>query len=395
MLVDEAQDLNPVQHHLLRQIAGERRDLFLVGDPAQAIYGFNGSDPTLLADVDQHLAGVEVIRLPTNYRCTPQIVAAGRHALGGVGYHDDARSSRADGTPVVIAAADDEHAEATLVARIVRELGSGTGPGGSVAVLARTHQQLTRLDRALADAGVPVRREWLVPGSPLAAAVRAAGMLSSAAQLRGWAHDTLESTPTPYGPADESSVAQRRVAAAVLEFLRDRPDGNGVALRSWLAATTPFTDAVAVAGVELSTFHAAKGREWPAVVVTGVETGLVPHAHGEHRRHPRRGGATAARGVHPGRRPTGDHSRSAPWWLRPHPQSVHGRSRRVVTAPGRAARRRARGARLPRVGRRRRSPGPAPRVACSGGAGGRPAARPALHRRRPRPARPHAARRRR
>ena len=85
MLVDEAQDLNPVQHHLLRQIAGERRDLFLVGDPAQAIYGFNGSDPTLLADVDQHLAGVEVIRLPTNYRCTPQIVAARRHAFGASG----------------------------------------------------------------------------------------------------------------------------------------------------------------------------------------------------------------------------------------------------------------------------------------------------------------------
>ncbi len=167
MLVDEAQDLNPVQHQLLRQLAGERRDLFLVGDPAQAIYGFNGSDPTLLADVDQHLAGVEVIRLPTNYRCTPQIVAAGRHALGGVGYHDDARSSRADGTPVVIAATDDEHAEAALVARLVRDLGGGAGPGG-VAVLARTHQQLARLDRALADAGAPVRREWLVPGSPLA-----------------------------------------------------------------------------------------------------------------------------------------------------------------------------------------------------------------------------------
>ena len=395
VLVDEAQDLNPVQHHLLRQIAGERRDLFLVGDPAQAIYGFNGSDPTLLADVDQHLAGVEVIRLPTNYRCTPQIVAAGRHALGGVGYHDDARSSRADGTPVVIAAADDEHAEATLVARIVRELGGGTGPGGSVAVLARTHQQLTRLDRALADAGVPVRREWLVPGSPLAAAVRAAGMLSSAAQLRGWAHDTLESTPTPYGPADESSVAQRRVAAAVLEFLRDRPDGNGVALRSWLAATTPFTDAVAVAGVELSTFHAAKGREWPAVVVTGVETGLVPH----------RTASTAGTRAEEARLLHVACTRAADRLVITHALRRGGYARTLspfmvgldVSSPLPVAPpadvRVALG--LPRVGRRRRSPGPAPRVARSGGAGGRPAARPALHRRRPRPARPHAARRRR
>jgi ATP-dependent DNA helicase UvrD/PcrA len=69
--VDEAQDLNPLQHSLIDVLRRGRDDLFLVGDPAQAIYGFNGSDPTLLADVDQHLAGVEVIRLPTNYCCTP------------------------------------------------------------------------------------------------------------------------------------------------------------------------------------------------------------------------------------------------------------------------------------------------------------------------------------
>ena len=57
VLVDEAQDLNPVQFRLLACSSASRRDLFLVGDPAQAIYGFNGSDPTLLADVGRHLAG--------------------------------------------------------------------------------------------------------------------------------------------------------------------------------------------------------------------------------------------------------------------------------------------------------------------------------------------------
>ena len=63
VLVDEAQDLNPVQYELLRLLVAGRNDLFLVGDPAQAIYGFNGADPSLLVDVDRHLPGVEIVRL--------------------------------------------------------------------------------------------------------------------------------------------------------------------------------------------------------------------------------------------------------------------------------------------------------------------------------------------
>ena len=83
LLVDEAQDLNPVQHRLLGLLVEGRRDLFLVGDPAQAIYGFNGSDPSLLLDVELHLPGIEVAHLTTNRRCTPQIVAAAAHVLRG------------------------------------------------------------------------------------------------------------------------------------------------------------------------------------------------------------------------------------------------------------------------------------------------------------------------
>ena len=67
------------------------------------------------------------------------------------------------------------------------------------------------------------------------------------------------------------------MAAAVLEFLRDQPFGDGAELRTWVASTNPFAEPDDVVGVEVLTFHAAKGREWHTVVVTGVETGLVPH----------------------------------------------------------------------------------------------------------------------
>ncbi len=278
VLVDEAQDLNPMQHRLLRQLTSTRNDLFLVGDPAQAIYAFNGSDPTLLTDVDRHLPGIELVRLSTNRRSSPQIVEAGRHVLAASGQPSDAVSARADGESVTIVVAADEDDEAAQVASIVRALPHGRIHNGGVAVLARTHEQLKGLRAAFTRARVPMKRVALAPGSTLATTVRTATMLSSASQLRAYAHDVLDTPPNATGePAADREQTERRVAAVVLDFLREQPLGDGFALRGWIAATNPFNDPADGEGVELLTFHAAKGREWHTVVVTGVETGLVPH----------------------------------------------------------------------------------------------------------------------
>jgi ATP-dependent DNA helicase UvrD/PcrA len=276
--VDEAQDLNPVQYQLLHTLVAGRTDLFLVGDPAQAIYAFNGSDPSLLIDVDRHLPGIEIVRLTTNRRCTPQIVAAGAHVLRAAGDHRETVASRDDGDAVEVHAAADERAEADLVSRIVAAQPLHLLRSGEVAVLARTHQQLSLLRGALDGSGVEVRSQAIAPGSPLAAAVGTATALRSASRLREWAHDVLE--PVPRAVAAEAppqEQADRRVAAAALEFLREQPYGDGYAFRSWIATTGVLAESGVTTGVELLTFHAAKGREWNTVVVTGVETGLVPH----------------------------------------------------------------------------------------------------------------------
>jgi DNA helicase-2/ATP-dependent DNA helicase PcrA len=278
VLVDEAQDLNPVQYDLLQLLLGPSRDLFLVGDPAQAIYGFNGADPSLLIEVDRHLPGVEVVRLPTNRRCSPQVVAAARHVLSVSAQATDAVSSRNDGPPVEIRSAGDERAEAALVARFVAGQPPTLLGAGQVAVLARTHEQLATLRSALDSAGVAVHRQAIPPGSPLAASVATATALGSAAKLRAWSHDVLDLIPPAEVAAmPASEQADRRVAAAALDFLREHPYGDGSGLRSWIATTAPFADRGGDVGVELLTFHAAKGREWHTVVVAGVETGLVPH----------------------------------------------------------------------------------------------------------------------
>ena len=95
LLVDEAQDLNPMQHRLLELLDAGRGDLYLVGDPAQAVYGFNGADPGLLVDIADRMPGIEIIQLPTNHRSTPQIVAAGCEVLRAGGQLQAASSSRA------------------------------------------------------------------------------------------------------------------------------------------------------------------------------------------------------------------------------------------------------------------------------------------------------------
>ncbi len=100
VLVDEAQDLNPLQHRLVDLLRQGVDDLYLVGDPAQAIYGFNGSDPTILREVSDRFPGIEVVRLPVNHRCTPQIVQVGAQALRSDEHQSTIESARPDGDTV-------------------------------------------------------------------------------------------------------------------------------------------------------------------------------------------------------------------------------------------------------------------------------------------------------
>jgi DNA helicase-2/ATP-dependent DNA helicase PcrA len=202
-------------------------------------------------------------------------VAAGSHVLRSSGQDAEAFASRPDGVGVRIMPADDEVDESVQVARLVQGFDPDLVRRGQVAILARTNAQLIRLGRACADAKIPVRRAAIEAGSPLANAVRAVTALPSATRLRAWAHDVLDDAPGD--PADPIETAERRLAGAVLEFLRDQPLGDGAALRTWIAATEPFSTPGETVGTELLTFHGAKGREWHTVVVTGVESGLVPH----------------------------------------------------------------------------------------------------------------------
>lgn len=275
LFVDEAQDLNPLQLEVLELWRGDRDQLTLVGDPSQAIYGFNGSDPTVLSDLEARFPGIEVVRLSTNYRCTPQVVAAGLRALrnGGAAV-PELVSARPNGANVRVIGFADEHREASGIAAIVEETGRERGGWRSIAVLARTNAQLTPVRSALEARGIPCRVLGAAAADPVQRATREVGDLPSATRIATWSRDARD-------PFDEDSAediaARRTVADAADEFLRGG-GGDGRAFLAWVRANRPFEVSNDGNVVELLTFHGAKGREWDDVVVAGCETGLVPHS---------------------------------------------------------------------------------------------------------------------
>ncbi len=273
LLVDEAQDLTPMQHRFVDLLRLDNDDLFLVGDPAQAIYGFNGSDPALLIDVSDRFPGVEIIRLPVNHRCTPQVVAAGTFVLQADRQQVDAVSALADGPSVTVQASADESAEADAVARAIARSDPSLVTGGQVAVLARTHAALAEVRRALAAAGVAVLHAADDASAPTSVHLREAYRQADPVRMRQWTQDAVERSHDERGVVTEPALAQ--VANATIDFLREHPTGDGIAFRTWVSSSNPFEDETN--GVEVLTFHAAKGREWKSVYLVGCETGLMPH----------------------------------------------------------------------------------------------------------------------
>ena len=268
--VDEAQDLNPLQLAVLQAWRGDRDDLTLVGDPSQAIYGFNGADSRVLLDLERHFPGIEVVRLDTNYRCTPQIVSAGLHVLGHLDQPaPDLRSARASGRQPLVIDHADEVAEANGVAAFVERMRSDEWR--DTAVLARTNAQLAPIREALVAAGVPCIVTGSSSADPVQRAVREAAERQNRHQLAAWSRDAREPSDDP----DDEVTARRLVADAVDEFLSEGGK-DGLGFSAWVRINRPFRRDHD--GVELLTFHAAKGREWSTVVVVGAEDGLVPHS---------------------------------------------------------------------------------------------------------------------
>ena len=265
--VDEAQDMNPLQYAFLKVVTATQPDLFLVGDPNQAIYGFNGADKTLFDTLPSMNGTAHVVSLPSNYRCTPEIVRMAVNTLATDGQTADAESKRSIGAPVLLQRCSTEQDETTFITKSVLRAKSGRS-WNDIAVLVRVNAVADEVREALSKVGVPIRSSRR--GGAWARAVAAATDLTGRESLAAWAADILDTGE--YEPEDVDFI----VAGLVRQFLDDNRVGtvDGRTFGSWLATSADIAESD---GVEVLTFHAAKGREWAYVIVAGAEKGLLPH----------------------------------------------------------------------------------------------------------------------
>jgi len=292
LFVDEFQDVNPAQFRLLRLWLGDGRDLCVVGDDDQAVYGFTGADAGYLVHFTRHFPGAGVVRLEENYRSTPQVLAAAHAVLpGGAGRKKPLRPTLADGPLPTISGYASDRDEAAAVAGALQSAHQPGAPWSGRAMLYRTNAQSAPLEAALRAAGVPYRVRGaarFLDRPAVAAALeelrRAAAaapglpLVAHLACLGEWAEEA--------GGGEEATRDRREHVDALVRLGHDylaAGDGDGSApgFMAYLVTALADDDPTGADAVELLTFHKAKGLEWPVVFVTGLERGLVPIAYAE------------------------------------------------------------------------------------------------------------------
>jgi DNA helicase-2/ATP-dependent DNA helicase PcrA len=154
--VDEAQDMNPLQFSMLRQMAGDDPDLFCVGDPNQSIYGFNGANPQLLQEIIRTWPDTVVLDLTRNHRSTANIIEVANTLLeaGAQGIVP----AKDDGDVPMVRSYDTDAQEAEHVATWLAAKHQPGTPWRSMAVLARTNAQLEVIAGYLDAANIPNER---------------------------------------------------------------------------------------------------------------------------------------------------------------------------------------------------------------------------------------------
>ncbi|MGI5884588.1 MAG: UvrD-helicase domain-containing protein [Candidatus Spyradocola sp.] len=353
LLVDEFQDVNPVQRELVLRWSRGGRSLFVIGDPDQSIYGFRGASAAGFAELGAH-GNLRTLRLTENYRSAPAVLEAAKAVIAHNGGPErELHAHRGAGAPVRVVTAPDAFSEGVWIAKEIGRLVGGVGmleaqqagapesvrAFSEIAVLCRTHRQLEQIEVCLRHDGIPC--EVFGRGAFLEdAAVQGAVGL-----LRGLTHpqeaETLRAAVQALwgvsegaawaaaaavgGPAEEGSASERleRAAGAFPELaavalavraveplLRSRPrraldalaealgrqdDENFLRLRQTAALFARMEDFLAalllgeeadvrrMAGVQaasgavkLMTLHAAKGLEFPVVILAGATEGELP-----------------------------------------------------------------------------------------------------------------------
>ena len=278
--VDEYQDISPIQQRLINAWLGSRKDICVVGDPAQTIYSFAGATPVFLNTFTQRFPEAEVIRLSTGYRSTPEITFAANALLRNSSMGQELTASNDHGLHPSVDGYKDESGEiAGILSQITALLSEGTAPQ-EIAILARTNSQLKGVERAMNSKGLPYQvrsterfferqdvRDFLKQ-------VRQASVLPTEGAT--WI-DELRTIAQPYLTGESIDGI-----AALLHLGRELDSDEGFTPKTLRGFLREVEDRVTqnnpptMPVVTLATLHAAKGLEWERVFLMGASEGILP-----------------------------------------------------------------------------------------------------------------------
>jgi len=291
-VVDEYQDVNPLQQELLELWLGPRTELCVVGDASQTIYSFAGASSEYLLGFGARFPDAVEVRLERNHRSAPAILAAANRLMRGrpgalelVAADDGPTASGPE--PTITRWGTDAGEAAGVADAVAAQLASGAPPE-QVAVLYRVNAQAVALEAALAARGVSARQLGGTRFFEIEAVKRAVLELTSLARTGSpkGLYETVADVALANGwsaqaPESAGAVRERWEALGALVELADQA-AEGTSLTTFvdeLRERQANQHEPTMSSVVLSTLHGAKGLEWQHVHIVGLSEGLLPISH--------------------------------------------------------------------------------------------------------------------
>lgn len=289
-VVDEYQDVSPLQQELLELWLGPRTDLCVVGDASQTIYSFAGASSEYLLGFGSRYPEATVVRLETNYRSEPGVLQAANRLMRGRPGALQLTAARDGGVasePPVTRWGSDAAEAAGVAAAVAEQVRSGTR-AEQIAVLYRVNAQAAMLESALAAEGISARQLGGTRFFDLDSIKRAMLELLSLSRTGSPKpmYETVADVARGIGwtvdpPESQGAVRERWEALNALVELADQA-ADGMTLAAFVAEMQERQSAQhepTMQAVVLSTFHGAKGLEWDHVHLVGLSEGLLPISH--------------------------------------------------------------------------------------------------------------------
>jgi len=284
-VVDEYQDVSPLQHRLLELWRGDRADVCVVGDASQTIYSFTGATSDYLLNFENEFPNAMTVGLDRNYRSSAPIVRVANELMRDRAGALVLQSLRQDGPVPTVSAFASDHEEAYgVAARIRADIDAGTA-ASDIAILYRTNAQSGNLERALTEASVSYQvagstRFFDLPDVKRAVlALRGSAVNPIDEPLFKSVSDVMRALGWTQSAPESSGAVRAKWEAlnAIVEMADDAPEGS--TLREFtdnLQARADARHEPTMNAVTLASIHSVKGLEWKAVYVVGVAEGLIP-----------------------------------------------------------------------------------------------------------------------